>query len=120
MQWFATDSCPGAGNFGWFVGAHSGLFIDVMVLAMYVSSHAFRYGALRAVSKPRRLAIQAWLRHSPWVPVIAWFVCGYEASAYFRCFATDLVIAAAATAAPVLVLGTLAAANKVGRRGVRS
>jgi hypothetical protein len=124
MPWFATNDCAAAANFGWFVGAHSGLFIDAMAVAMFVSARAFRYGAARAEPTERRramrLAIQALLRHSPWVAVIAWFLCGYAANAYFRCFATDLVIAAAAAAAPVLVLGMLTAANKVGRRGVRS
>ncbi len=120
MDWFATNDCVPAGNFGWFVGAHSGLFIDAVVVAMYVSSHAFRYGAARAVRTELRLAIQACLRHSPWLAVIAWFLCGYAASAHFRCFATGLVIAVAAAVAPVLALGILTAANKVGRRGVRS
>jgi hypothetical protein len=120
MPWFATNDCAAAGNFGWFVGAHSGLFVDVMVVAMFVSAGAFRYGAARAVPTQWRLGIQGLLRHSPWVAVVAWFLCGYGANAYFRCFATDLVIAVAAAAAPVLVLGMLTAANKVGRRGVRS
>ena len=120
MPWFATNDCAAAANFGWFVGAHSGLFLDAMAVAMFVSARAFRYGAARAVRTEARLAIQALLRHSPWVAVIAWFLCGYAANAYFRCFATDLVIAVAAVVAPVLVLGMLTAANKVGRRGVRS
>jgi hypothetical protein len=122
MPWFATNDCAAAANFGWFVGAHSGLFVDVMVVAMFVSARAFRYGAARAVPTQWRLGIQGLLRHSPWVAVVAWFLCGYAANAYFRCFATNLVIAVAvaAAAAPVLVLGMLTAANKVGRRGVRS
>jgi hypothetical protein len=58
MPWFATNNCAAAANFGWFVGAHSGLFVDVMVVAMFVSARAFRYGATRAVPTQWRVAIQ--------------------------------------------------------------
>jgi hypothetical protein len=121
MEWFATGSCAAAEQFGWFVGIHSGLFVDLIVLAMFVSSHAFRRGAWLAVDPRRRVAIQSLLRTLPWLLVVAWTLCAaYSGSLFFHCYATWLALGAAAVMAPALIVIMHAAANRIGRRSVRS
>ncbi len=119
MDWFPTGSCPAAADFGWFVGTHGALVIDVLALAMLLSSLSYRLG-VRDTAKVR-ITLQKVLRFLTWLPSFVWAGYGfYFGSALFPCYATPLAIGAAMTIAPAVAIIMLSAANRVGRRGVRS
>jgi hypothetical protein len=121
MDWLGNGSCFAAEQFGWFVGTRSGIFTDVIATVMYVSSRAFLLSVRRMVSDRRRLALQSLMRTLPWLFPIIWTICAaYVGVKFFHCFAMWLVLGAAAVGALGVVLVMLAAANRVGGKGVRS
>lgn len=120
MDWLA-NSCMAAQQFGWLLGVHSGGFIAALAMAMLLSARAYRYGARRSKQSLQRVAAQRALRGLAWLPLVMWAICAaYVGRPFFFCYATWLAIGTVAVTAPVFVLLMLTAANKVGKRSVRS
>jgi hypothetical protein len=119
MTWLAANNCASASGFGWALGAHGGLFIDLLAVAMLLSSLSYRRGVRNAAIT--RLRIQRLLRFLPWLPVLVWAAFGFETDlALFPCYAPQLALGAAAVLAPAVAVFMLTAANSVGKGGVRS
>jgi hypothetical protein len=121
MDWLAANNCLAAQQFGWLIGAHSGAFVVALAIAMLLSARAYRYGLQRSQQSLQRGAVQRALRGVVWVVLVVWAICAqYVGREFFFCYATWLAIGTVAVTAPAFVLLMLTAANKVGRRSVRS
>jgi hypothetical protein len=121
MGWISTGSCAAAEQFGLFVGTLSGLFVDMIVVALIVSARSYHRDVPTAVDPRLRVAIQSLLVTLPWLLVIVWSGgAAYAGGAFVSCYVTHLAIAATAFIAPVIMTVLWTAANTVGTAGVRS
>jgi hypothetical protein len=121
LAWISTGSCAAAEQFGFLVGSLSGLFVDIIVVALVLSARSYRRDVPAIVDPRRRMAIQSLLVTLPWLLVIVWSACAtYAGRAFVSCYATHLAITSAAVVAPIVATVLWAAANRIGTAGVRS
>jgi hypothetical protein len=115
MGWWDGTSCEAVATTGWMIGTYSGLFVDIVFVALAASARPYRAGL--SASRARGLlqwALQRSLLALPFVWIgLGWWL-GFAA-----CYATKLALGmAASTLVPVLLV-MATAAQQIGERGVR-
>jgi hypothetical protein len=117
-SWISSESCEAAAQLGWFIGAATGTFADIIILILVAT--APKLGPRRPLGPSRRGALWKLLYGLLSVPAVVWILGGlYSGRRLILCYATTLSIASALTMGVVLLLVMLTAANQIGARSVR-
>lgn len=120
MDWFAAGNCAEAGQFGWLVGAASGIYAASIVIVLIVTSPAYLAEVPRAVSERVRIIAQRLLKIAPLVLIAVWGICAIRVGrADIVCYATFVSLGTAGVIAPIMLLLMFTSANIVGSGSAR-
>jgi hypothetical protein len=117
LDWFAVDRCETAAQFGWFVGVWTGTVADIVIVALIAS--APKLGSRRPPRGQLLIKTRMALRHSLWILALVWLAGACYAFDFLPCYTTMLAFGGALTAAVLVLLAMLTAANQIGARSVR-
>lgn len=120
MDWFAAGNCAEAGQFGWLVGAASGIYAASIVIVLIVTSPAYLPEVPRAVSERIRVNSQRLLKIAPLLLIAFWGGCALRVGrADLACYATFVALGTAGVVAPIMLLLMFTSANIVGSGSAR-
>jgi hypothetical protein len=115
MGWWGVTTCQAIATTGWLVGVCSGLFLDLVLVALIVSARPYRAGKPASAARQR---LQSVLRRSTVALAIAWIFVGWRVG-FLACYVPSVALGTAAVALVPLLLMMVTAAQQVGERSVR-